>query len=145
MLSHKILAQEFSEINSRTILMIGTMEIQLQRIALQFLAFTRSQISRLLHLCKHDISSILTTFRVSYWIKQRRILAQANKRCRLKNRQILRLLIKICLSCCFYTNSSMQEVEIVKIQSYNLLFSEISLKLYCYHPLYRFLEQAFGC
>ena len=93
--------------------MIGTMEIQLQRITMQFLTLTRSQISSLLHLSKYDISSILTTIWESYRIKQRRILTQANKRCRLKNRQILRFLIKICLSSCFYTNSSMQEVEIV--------------------------------
>ena len=50
-LSHEILTQKLSEINSRAILMIGTMEIQLQRITLQFLTLTRSQIARFLHLC----------------------------------------------------------------------------------------------
>ena len=142
-LSHHILAKELTQISSRTVLMVGTVEIERQRLSSILAILAPAQIPRLHHLRKDHISALPSSVRITNRIEERRILAQSDKRCRLAESQILRLLIKIGIGRRFDSYSIVQEIEVIEIESQNLLFGIIAFQLHRNHPLYRFLQQSF--
>ena len=142
-LSHHILAKELTQISSRTILMVGTVEIECQRLSSILAILAPAQISRLHHLRKNHISALPRSLRIANRIEERRILAQSDERCRLTEGQILRFLIKIGIGRRLDSYSIVQEIEVIEIESQNLLFGIIAFQLHRNHPLYRLLQQSF--
>ena len=142
-LSHHILAKELTQISSRTILMVGTVEIERQRLSSILTILAPAQISRLHHLRKNHISALPRSLRIANRIEERRILAQSDERCRLTEGQILRFLIKIGIGSRLDSYSIVQEIEVIEIESQNLLFGIIAFQLHRNHPLYRLLQQSF--
>ena len=137
-LSHHILAKELTQISSRTILMVGTVEIECQRLSSILAILAPAQISRLHHLRKNHISALPRSLRIANRIEERRILAQSDERCRLTEGQILRFLIKIGIGRRLDSYSIVQEIEVIEIESQNLLFGIIAFQLHRNHPLYGF-------
>ena len=123
--------------------MVGTVEIECQRLSSILAILAPAQISRLHHLRKNHISTFTGSLRIANRIEERRILTQSDERCRLTETQILRFLIKIGIGSRLDTNGIVQEIEVIEIKSQNLLFGIIAFQLHRNHPLYRFLQQAF--
>ena len=142
-LSHHILAKELTQISSRTVLMVGTVEIERQRLSSILAILAPAQIPRLHHLRKNHISTFTGSLRIAYRIEERWILAQSDERCRLTEGQILRFLIKIGIGRRLDSYSIVQKIEVIEIESQNLLFGIIAFQLHRNYPLYRFLQHAF--
>ena len=123
--------------------MVGTVEIERQRLSSILAILAPAQIPRLHHLRKDHISALPGSVRITNRIEERRILAQSDKRCRLTESQILRLLIKIGIGRRFDSHGIVQEIEVIEIKSKYFLFGIIAFQLHRNHPLYRFLQQAF--
>ena len=123
--------------------MVGTVEIERQRLSSILAILAPAQISCLHHLRKNHISALPCSLRIANRIEERRILAQSDERCRLTEGQILRFLIKIGIGSRFDSYSIVQEIEVIEIKSQNFLFGIIAFQLHRNHPLYRFLQQSF--
>ena len=123
--------------------MVGTVEIERQRLSSILTILAPAQIPSLHHLRKNHISTFTGSLRIAHGIEERRILAQSNERCRLTEGQILRFLIKIGIGSRLDSYSIVQEIEVIEIESQNLLFGIIAFQLHRNHPLYRFLQQSF--
>ena len=95
--------------------MVSTVEVQSKRFVGELVVFRFCYVSRLSHLVEHDVASLRASLRITYRIKQRRILTQTDERGSLASRQILRFLIKICISSCLYAHRIMKEIKIIKV------------------------------
>src|SRR5574344_2337953 len=120
--------------------MVGTTEIQCQRLIRVCVHISLGDISGLVHLTEHDISSLPASLRIAYRIKIRWIFTHTYKSCRLKNIQLFRLLIKIGVGSRLYADGIMEEAEVIKIHRKYLLFGIVTFQFDGYHPLYRFLK-----
>ena len=99
-------------------------------------------ITSLHHLRENNITTFLGTFWITYRIEERWVLAKTYQSSSFTHRQILRFLIKIGISCRLDTDSIVQEIKIVEIESNNLLFGIITFQLDGNDPLYWFLEHS---
>ena len=140
--SHQILAQIFAQVGSRTILMVGTVEVERERFCRILAVFSMIQIARLHHLREHHVSSVAGTLRIAHRVEERRILAETDERSRLGEGEILRFLIKIGIRRRLDTHGIVQEVEVVEIECQDFLLGIVSLQLDGDDPLYRFLQQS---
>ena len=140
--SHQILAQIFAQVGSRTILMVGTVEVERERFCRILAVFSMIQIARLLHLREHHVSSVAGTLRIAHRVEERRVLAETDERSRLGEGKILRFLIKIGIRRRLDTHGIVQEVEVVEIECQDFLLGIVSLQLDGDDPLYRFLQQS---
>ena len=121
--------------------MVRAMEVERERLRGIGLIFAIRQVSCLSHLREHHVATLRASVRVTHGVKERRVLAQTDKRCRFANRQVARFLIKIGVGCRFYAHSVMKEIEIVEIERNNLLLCVVAFKLHGYDPFYRLLQQ----
>lgn len=140
--SHQILAQIFAQVGSRTILMVGTVEVERKRFCRILAVFSMIQIARLHHLREHHVSSVAGTLRIAHRVEERRVLAETDERSRLGEGKILRFLIKIGIRRRLDTHGIVQEVEVVEIECQDFLLGIVSLQLDGDDPLYRFLQQS---
>ena len=125
--------------------MVNTMKIKSQRLIMSFLIFFICKISSFQHLPQNNITAICTSFRISYRIKIRRILTQANKCGRLCQCKIFRILVKINISSGLDAYGIMKKVEIIKVHCYYFFFCIKTLKFHSNNPFYWLLQQTFKC
>ena len=140
-LGRHVHTQELAQVRRYAILVVGAVEVERERRLDVLRILGIGDIARLAHLVEHHVATLATTVGITHGIEQRRVLAQADERSSLLNIKVARLLIKIGIGRSLYTYSVMQEVEIVEIQSYNLLFGVVALELHGDNPLYRFLQR----
>ena len=95
--------------------MVCTVEIKNKRFVGELVVFRFCYVSRLSHLVEHDVASLRASLGITYRIKHRRILTQTYERGSLASCQILRFLIKICISGCLYAHRIMKKIKIIKV------------------------------
>ena len=122
--------------------MVGTMEIEGDRLCGTFPILALAQIARLHHLREHHVAALTGSLRIAHRIEERWVLAQTDEGGSLAERQVLRLLIKIGVGSRLDTHGIVQEVEVVEIQRQDFLLGIIAFQLDGYHPLYRFLQDS---
>ena len=135
----------FAEIGCQTFFMVYTGICKFQRKCLQRITFRIRDVTGFFHLTQYDVTTsqcILTDFRISgYRIITGRILTHSHQHRCLLYFQIFGFTAEISRRGCLYTDSIIQEVELIKIHCQNLFFRIVTFQFYGNHPFDRFLQQ----
>ena len=125
--------------------MVDTGICQFKRKCLQRITLRIRNVTGFFHLTEYDITTsqrIFTDFRVSgYRIITGRILAHSHKHRRLFYLQIFGLASEISRCSRFYTDSIIQEVELIEIHRQNFFFRIVTFQFHGNHPFDRLLQQ----
>ena len=125
--------------------MVYTGICKFQRKCLQRITFRIRDVTGFFHLTQYDVTTsqcILTDFRISgYRIITGRILTHSHQHRCLLYFQIFGFTAEISRRGCLYTDSIIQEVELIKIHCQNLFFRIVTFQFYGNHPFDRFLQQ----
>ena len=125
--------------------MIGTVEVQRNRLDTRRIIGRLREISLFHHLCQNHITTFGTTFGISHRIEERRVLTHSYQCGRLFQGQFFRFLIKISIRGRLDTHRIMQEIKVVQIHCNDFLFREITFQLNGDHPFDGFLEDTLQC
>ena len=142
LVSHHITTKEIAEIGSQSVLMVGNMEFEVQRLSRIFLVFFLSQITLLGHLVEHHVTTLKTTVRMADRIEIGGVFTQADEHSGLCDGEVLRILTEISVRSRLDTYRIVEKIEVVEIHGDNLILCIVTLQLNGYHPLYRLLQHA---
>ena len=140
LLSRHYSAQLLAEIWGNAVLVVDAVEIERQRLCLEFGSLGFGDKVGFEHLLEHHVAAILTTLGVAHRIEVRRVFEHTHQRCSLLHSEVFRLLTEIYKRSRLYANGIIEEVELIEIHLNDFVLGVVAFKLKGNHPLHRLLH-----
>ena len=122
--------------------MVGAVEVNSKRQRGERVSLHLRQFAGLVELVEHDVATLQGALRVAHGVVVGGILGHSDEHGGLLHAEVSGLLIEVYLSGRLDAHGIVEEVELVQIHLYNLLFGVVALELDGDHPLHGFLQSA---